>query len=65
MTREELTKAEAMIAYGCERIEHCGDDSEGGWCLTAHWLDGGQKLFHTLEEVHRHCEERERASFTP
>lgn len=52
MTREEITQAEALIGYGCDRIEICGDDSEGGLCLTAHWRDGsGQRLFHSLKEV--------------
>lgn len=57
MTREEITTATEMLTGRCDRIETCGDDSEGGLCLTAHWIDGGQKLFHTLGEVEYNCHE--------
>jgi hypothetical protein len=60
MTWQEIKTATEMLKDRCDRTESCGDDSEGGYCLTAYWVDGGQKLFHTLEEVQQHCVDRER-----
>jgi len=57
MTLNEIKAATELLKDRCDRIESCGDDSEGGYCLTAYWLDGGQKVFHTIREVENNCDE--------
>lgn len=49
MTRDEIKSAIRLLEPRTDRIETaiCGD----GQCLTAHWRDGGQRLFYTLDGV--------------
>lgn len=56
MTKQETKQAEKMLADRTDRVEVCGADTEGGLALTAHWIDGGQKLFYTLDQVRDHIE---------
>jgi hypothetical protein len=58
MNKNETKKAERLLKDRTDRTETCGSDAKGGWCLTAHWVDGGQQLFHTLEQVRDYLESR-------
>lgn len=59
MTKQETTKAIELLRDRTDRTEVVGADTEGGFALTAYWLDGsGQKLFYTLDEVERHVADR-------
>lgn len=55
MTRSEITQAHQLLADRVERIDTAiyGD----GQCLTAYWIDGGQRLFYTIDEVREHVAE--------
>jgi len=57
MNASEVKIAEKLLADRCDRTEACGADTVGGWCLTAYWLDGGQRLFYTMAEVRSHIDE--------
>ena len=59
MSKRETEKAARLLGGRAERVETCGDDSKGGWCLTAHWRDGGQRLFHTITQVQEFLADRE------
>lgn len=58
MTRDELQTAMALLEHRAERFSTAiyGD----GQCLTAHWRDGGQRLFYSLDEVRGWLEEKQR-----
>lgn len=57
MTRQETLEAATLLESSADRTETTGADTEGGFALTAYWLDGsGQRLFHTLDEVRDHVE---------
>lgn len=60
MTRQELEQAKGLLAERAERFEAAGVDG-GGWCLTAHWHGGGQKLFYSLDTVNEWLDDRTRA----
>lgn len=49
MTRDELKTAESLLDARTERFDTAICD--GGQCLTAHWTDGGQHLFYSLDDV--------------
>ena len=61
MNKRESAQAQRLLADDdwCERTERCGLDdgfrisADDGWCVTAHWRDGGQKLFCSLDDVRR------------
>jgi hypothetical protein len=57
MTKHETDRAERMLGDDdwCERTERSGYDlgAGRGWCITAYWRDGGQKLFYLLDDVAR------------
>jgi hypothetical protein len=55
MKYRELKQAVRLLKDRIDRYETMGTDT-GGWVLTAHWLDGGQTLFRTLEHVQSHVE---------
>jgi hypothetical protein len=57
----EIKTAKKLLADRVGRFETIGIDN-GGTALTAHWVDGGQKLFYTLEEVAGFIQERESAA---
>lgn len=63
MTLAEVNRAKQLLDLYCERIETAiyGD----GQCVTAHWVDGGRKLFHTLSDVSDYLAERERSLSEP
>ena len=54
MNKSEIAKAKKMLNDRAERFETmiCGN----GQCLTAYWIDGGQKVFYSLDEVREHIE---------
>ena len=56
MTKSETEQAAKLLADRTDRVETCGADTEGGWCLTAFWRDGGCRLFYSLDQVHQHVE---------
>jgi hypothetical protein len=56
MNLQEIAQAETLLQDRVDRNERTGTDTEGGWALTAHWLDGGQRLFYTIDEVRDHVE---------
>lgn len=51
MTRAEINLAKTLLADRADRTETIGSDTDGGLSLTVHWTDGGQKIFHTIDEV--------------
>lgn len=53
MTTADLRKARTMLADRLDRAESIHLDG-GGVALTAHWRDGGQKLFYTLDAVNEY-----------
>jgi hypothetical protein len=50
MTKSEIKKALSLLGDRVDRHDAAGIDG-GGWCMTVFWRDGGQRLFHSLEEV--------------
>jgi len=59
MTKRETDAAAKLLKDEVQRTEQCKASTQGGWCLTAHWIDGGQKLFYSLAAVQDHLAERE------
>lgn len=57
MNKKELQTAQRLVRDYAERIEWCywGTDRKK-YCLTVHWLRGGQRLFHSLQSVIEHME---------
>ena len=53
MTKTEISKAKKMLDDYTERYEVIGDGTGGfdGLILTAHWTDGGQRIFHNFADV--------------
>lgn len=50
MNKQEIKKAEKILEPYTERTETVISDS-GGQYITAHWIDGGQQLFCSLDQV--------------
>lgn len=55
MTKQEIKKATTLLSSRTDRTETA--IHEGGQCLTAYWLDGGQRVFYTLDEVRANSDE--------
>jgi hypothetical protein len=52
MTKRETERAARLLAPYVDRTERCGwDGRRSGWLFTAHWSEGGQRLFCTFDEV--------------
>ena len=49
MTKKEIAQAKKLLDDRAERLETIIDGDAQS--LTAYWVDGGQKLFRSLEEV--------------
>lgn len=56
MTSSEVYTAREILYGRTDRTEETLIDGSDGReaALTAHWLDGGQKLFYSLDEVRQH-----------
>ena len=52
MTKLERKAAEVVLRQFCDRIEHVRDGDSYG--IAAHWLDGGQPIFWSLEQVNQY-----------
>lgn len=50
MTQPELNTAIRILCSRCDRLSSIHLDT-GGYALTAHWRDGGQRLFYSLDDV--------------
>ncbi len=50
MTDREYKQAVEMLKDRTDRVSHMSD-GRGGSILTAYWLDGGQKIFYSLDDV--------------
>ena len=61
MTTREIKQAMKLLADHTDRTETIILDT-GGQALTAHWLDGGQRLFYTLDAVRLHVEKNPKIS---
>lgn len=61
MNKKDLVKAENLLADRVDRFDHMGD-GKGGTALTAHWVNGGQRLFYTLAQVEEFIENRRMAT---
>jgi hypothetical protein len=57
MTWQEIKTATEMLKDRCDRLYSRTTTFDGDLCLTAHWIDGGQKIFHTLGDVEANCDE--------
>lgn len=57
MNAREIKQAIKLLAGRTDRVETIGLDT-GGQALTAHWRDGGQKIFYTLDSVRQHVSDR-------
>ena len=55
MKKQEIRIAKELLGNRAERIEMIKIEN-GGYAITAHWVDGGQKKFDALEDVKAHCE---------
>lgn len=58
MTKQEIKIANSLLADHTDRTEVISAYDGSGLYLTAYWLDGGQKLFYTLEQVREYLAER-------
>lgn len=55
MTKAEIQTAKTLLRDRTDRIETMGDEhATGGWCVTAHWHDGGQQRFVSIDEIRTH-----------
>lgn len=61
MTKSDIKKALSLLGDRVERSETMGVDG-GGWCLTVFWVDGGQRLFYSLEQVESWLDGKQPAS---
>lgn len=61
MTKQEIKSAEQLLSSRVDRTEIIGT-GEGNFAITAYWLTGGQKIFHSLDHVQEHVADREHAS---
>ena len=57
MTANEIKTAKRIIGDRADRFDDIGSDTEGGQSLTVYWVDGGQKMFHTLAQVDEWAED--------
>lgn len=55
MTKQEIIQATRALHDLADRIETASDGASGQY-LTAHWIDGGQKLFYSLSQVADHLD---------
>lgn len=55
MTTHEINQAKRALQDFADRFETVSD-GKGGNYLTAHWIEGGQKLFYSLNDVANHLE---------
>lgn len=62
MMKNEATKAAKLLASRTDRTEVVGSSATGGLSLTAYWIDGGQRMFHSLSEVRDYIADRDFAS---
>jgi len=58
MKRTEKQTAIALLGERVERTETVAEDGTDGTgiVLTAHWKDGGQTAFWSLEQIRNHIE---------
>jgi len=57
MDTKTAKRVEKLLEARCDRIERASIDS-GGVCVTAHWVDGGQRVFSSGKEVADWVEDR-------
>lgn len=55
MTKAQTKTARAQLRDYADRVETIG--TEHGWAITAHWRDGGQQVFYTLDAVRERVRE--------
>lgn len=60
MNKQEIAKAQQLLANRVDRFETIIDGD--GQSLTAHWVDGGQKMFATLYDVEQWLSEKHRVA---
>lgn len=58
MTKQEIAKAQQLLGSRVNRFETIIDGP--GQSLTAHWVDGGQKMFTTLYDVEQWLADKNR-----
>jgi hypothetical protein len=58
MRKRDTTTTMRLLEPYADRFERCGLDT-GGWCVTAYWLGGGQRLFYSLSAVRDWLQDRE------
>lgn len=58
MNIKELQQSIRLVKEHAERYEWCfWGNTRKNYCLTVHWLRGGQRLFHTMQSVIDHLED--------
>lgn len=63
MKRAEIARCVKLVGDRLDRYETIGLDT-GGYALTVHWIDGGQKLFYTYDQVRAWVADRQKTSGT-
>ena len=58
MNKQEIKQAITLLEDRADRLETIIDGD--GQSLTAYWLDGGQRMFCSMDEVHDHVGTLER-----
>ena len=53
MTTSEANKAKALLSAITQRVETIAIDT-GGVAVTAHWNEGGSKLFYDYNDLRQH-----------
>lgn len=61
MTKSEIKTAEKLLAERLDRTEVIVSDTKGGLSLTVYFTDGGQKVFHTLDQIKAFIADRTRS----
>lgn len=60
MNNREIEQAKKILRQQAERFSTMIYGR--GQCLTAHWTDGGQKIFYTLDSVKAFAMQRQTSS---
>jgi len=54
MTKKEVAQAKSLLSDRAHRFEILSTGS--GWCLSVQWIDGGSKIFYSLDVIRDHLQ---------
>jgi hypothetical protein len=54
MTKKEIAKAKSLLSDCANRFEILSTSS--GWCLSVQWVDGGSRIFYSLDAIRDHLQ---------